>query len=421
MSKKYKRLAPALKDALFTSFFALIILGPILCFVIQAYTVKFEPFRALWLIAITLSGRLFYILIINTGSSRKLITKINQIFNAKTVVDKIKPAHHGWLWVLAAMGCIFPFIVGKYWLTIAILCLIYILLGLGLNIIVGLAGLLNLGFVAFYAIGAYSYALGGLYLNMGFWLALPFSALMAGLFGALLGFPVLRMYGDYLAIVTLGFGEIIRLVLNNWGSFTNGPNGIEIKAPTIFNLTFASHGEKNQIPFHEFFGINYDSSYHYIFLYLVIFMILCLTLRFVIRLQRMPLGRTFEALREDEIACRSLGINHVTTKLLALSLGAMIGGMGGVFFASLEGFISPASFTFVESALILSIVVLGGMGSTLGVVLAAIILTLLPEFLREFADYRMLIYGTLLVVMMIWRPQGLIKFKRQPFAKMQKS
>jgi branched-chain amino acid transport system permease protein len=318
--------------------------------------------------------------------------------------------------VLAALGLIFPFIVGKYWLSVAILCLIYVLLGLGLNIIVGLAGLLNLGFVAFYAIGAYSYALGALYLNMGFWLAIPFSALMAGLFGTLLGFPVLRMYGDYLAIVTLGFGEIIRLVLNNWASFTNGPNGIEIKSPTIFNLTFSSH-DKNLTPFHEYFGLNYDSSYRYIFLYLVIFLIICLTLRFVVRLQRMPLGRAFEALREDEIACRSLGINHVTTKLIALSLGAMIAGIGGVFYASLEGFVDPASFTFVESALILSIVVLGGMGSTLGVVIAAIILTLLPEFLREFSEYRMLIYGALLVLMMIWRPQGLIKFKRQSFTK----
>ncbi|MBI2792283.1 MAG: high-affinity branched-chain amino acid ABC transporter permease LivM [Gammaproteobacteria bacterium] len=417
MSKKYSFFANALKDAFITSFFSLIILGPILCFVIQAYTVNVEYDRALWLIAFTFSGKLIYILLKENRFIRKIFASINRFFNTKTMIDKLQPAHHAWLWMLAGSGLIFPFIVGKYWLSVAILCLIYILLGLGLNIIVGLAGLLNLGFVAFYAIGAYSYALGALYLNMGFWLAIPFSALMAGLFGALLGFPVLRMYGDYLAIVTLGFGEIIRLILNNWASLTNGPNGIEIKSPSIFNLTFSSQADKNLTPFHEYFGLNYDSSYRYIFLYLVIFFIICLTLRFVVRLQHMPLGRTFEALREDEIACRSLGINHVTTKLMALSLGAMIAGIGGVFYASLEGFVDPASFTFVESALILSIVVLGGMGSTLGVVIAAIILTLLPEFLREFSEYRMLIYGALLVLMMIWRPQGLIKFKRQPFVK----
>lgn len=292
------------------------------------------------------------------------------------------------------------------------MCAIYIVLGLGLNIVVGLAGLLNLGYVAFYAVGAYAFALSAEYWHLGFWTALPLGAMLAGALGALLAFPVLKMHGDYLAIVTLGFGEIVHIILNNWSAFTGGPNGIAAPYPTLFGLEFTRVAQHNGIPFHEFFKIPYHLSYRYIFLYYILFALVVATFYFASRLQRMPLGQAFEALREDEIACESLGGNPVTIKLAAFSIGAFIGGLGGVCFAAFEGFVNPASFTFIESAFILAIVVLGGMGSTLGVIVAAIALTLLPEMLRDLAEYRMLIFGIIMVLMMIWRPEGFIRFKR---------
>ncbi|MDE3269912.1 MAG: high-affinity branched-chain amino acid ABC transporter permease LivM [Pseudomonadota bacterium] len=308
-----------------------------------------------------------------------------------------------------------PFSIDNYWLTVAISVLIYILLGLGLNIVVGLAGLLDLGFVAFYAVGAYGYALGSQYLGIGFWAAIPFVIVLAMLCGILLGFPVLRMHGDYLAIVTLGFGEIIRLVLNNWLDFTGGPNGVAAPPPTLFGMEFAHTATQGGRPFHELWGLEYGSSHRYIFIYLLLLATVALALLFVNRLRQMPLGRSWEALRENEIACRSLGLNHVAIKLSAFSLGAMIGGVAGIFFAAYQGFINPSSFTFFESALILCIVVLGGSGSTIGVVLAATVITLLPEVLRDFADFRILIFGIVMVVMMIWRPRGFVTAKRQRF------
>ncbi len=388
----------ALKNAFFTTFIALIIIGPIISFTLQGFAIDFEIKRSVFLALIVFFGVLTVSLLKTNKKVRLLLTKINNQFKEKTFVAKCQVTHPGWLWGIGVLSIILPFFIGKYWLSVACLCLIYVLLGLGLNIVVGLAGLLNLGFVAFYAIGAYTYALGAEYLGLGFWSALPLGALVAGAFGALLSFPVLRLYGDYLAIVTLGFGEILRLILVNWGSFTGGPNGLEI------------------VPL-SFFGLTFHSSERTLFVYFMLLITVCLVLRLINRLRHMPLGRSFEALREDEIACRSLGINHVTTKLMAFSLGAMIGGLGGVYFAALEGFVDPASFTFIESALILSIVVLGGMGSTLGVVIAALILTLLPEFLRGIEEYRMLIFGALLVMMMIWRPQGLIKFARFAYSR----
>lgn len=317
--------------------------------------------------------------------------------------------------VLPVLGLLLPFFLGKYGLTVAILALIYVLLALGLNIVVGLAGLLDLGFVAFYAVGAYGYALGHQYLGLGFWASLPLGALLAACCGVVLGFPVLRMHGDYLAIVTLGFGEIIRLVLNNWMEFTGGPNGVSVALPTFFGLEFSRYAKEGGMPIHEFLGIDYSSDLRHQFIYLVLFLVVLMVLALVSRLKTMPLGRAWEALREDEIACRSLGINHVTVKLSAFALGAMIGGIGGVFFAASQGFVNPTSFTFFESALILAIVVLGGLGSIPGVVIAAIVLTVLPEMLRDFSDYRILVFGLAMVVMMIWRPQGLVRASRPVF------
>ncbi len=333
-----------------------------------------------------------------------------------SMVDKL--ATKWWAFAIILLICaILPFISSKYWISVFILALIYVLLGLGLNIVVGLAGLLDLGFVGFYAVGAYGYALGYQYLGIGFWGAIPFAALTAACFGAVLGFPVLRMHGDYLAIVTLGFGEIIRLLLNNWLDFTGGPNGIKAPVPTFFGWEFTRTAQSGGVPFHEAFGLEYAPEFRYIFIYLVLLAFVSIVIYAESRLKRMPIGRAWEALREDEIACRSLGLNHVKVKLSAFSMGAMIGGTAGVFFAAYQGFVNPASFTFFESALILAVVVLGGLGSTFGVIIAALVLTLMPEVLREFSSYRVLLFGVLMVLMMIWKPKGLIKMKRPRIAR----
>lgn len=319
-------------------------------------------------------------------------------------------------WVILGLilvALVWPFFGSRGAVDIATLILIYVMLGLGLNIVVGLAGLLDLGYVGFYAVGAYSYALLSHYYGLGFWICLPIAGLMAALFGFLLGFPVLRLRGDYLAIVTLGFGEIIRILLRNLTGITGGPNGISgIDKPTLFNLTFERRAPEGMQTFHEFFGIAYNSNYKVIFLYLVALLLVLLTLFVINRLLRMPIGRAWEALREDEIACRALGLNPTLIKLSAFTLGACFAGFAGSFFAARQGLVSPESFTFIESAIILAIVVLGGMGSQLGVILAAIVMILLPELMREFSEYRMLMFGAMMVLMMIWRPQGLLPMQR---------
>ncbi len=317
--------------------------------------------------------------------------------------------------IVVALALIWPFFASRGNVDLATLVLIYVMLGLGLNIVVGLAGLLDLGYVAFYAVGAYSYALLHQYFGFSFWVCLPLAGLLAATFGFILGFPVLRLRGDYLAIVTLGFGEIIRILLNNWTHLTGGPNGIgNIPKPSLFGLEFGRRAkEEGNVPFHEFFGIDYSSSYKVVFLYLLALLLVLLTIFVIRRLTRMPVGRAWEALREDEIACRSLGLNRTVIKLSAFTLGASFAGFAGAFFSARQGFISPESFTFIESAIILAIVVLGGMGSQLGVILAAIAMTVLPELAREFQEYRMLMFGLMMVLMMVWRPQGLLPMKRR--------
>ncbi|WP_420100666.1 high-affinity branched-chain amino acid ABC transporter permease LivM [Bosea sp. (in: a-proteobacteria)] len=301
--------------------------------------------------------------------------------------------------------------------------LIYVMLGWGLNIVVGLAGLLDLGYVAFYAVGAYSYALLAKNFGLSFWILLPLAGILAAFWGMLLGFPVLRLRGDYLAIVTLAFGEIIRLVLINWTEFSNGYAGISgIPRPTFFGIPFNA----SDTGFAAVFGLEFSPLYRTIFLYYLILCLALLTAFVTLRLRRLPVGRAWEALREDEIACRSLGINTTNTKLTAFALGAMFGGFAGAFFSARQGFISPESFTFMESAVILAIVVLGGMGSLWGVAIAAIVMIGGTELLRELewmkaifgADfdptkYRMLIFGFAMVVIMIWKPRGLIS-TREP-------
>jgi branched-chain amino acid transport system permease protein len=315
--------------------------------------------------------------------------------------------------ILAVILPFLPF-TSRYMIDVGTRVLTYIILGWGLNIVVGLAGLLALGFAAFYAVGAYSYALLALHFDMSFWAGLPVAGLLAATFGVLLGFPVLRLRGDYLAIVTLGFGEIVRVVLLNWAEVTGGPNGVsDVPRPSFFGLPFGRSAPAGGETFHGFFGLDYSPMHRLIFLYCVILGLALLTNAFIQRIRRLPLGRAWEALREDEIACRSLGIDPTNTKLSAFALGAMFGGLAGAFFATQQGFISPESFKFTESVDILAIVVLGGMGSQVGVVIAAVLLVGGTELTRELVEYRMLAFGAAMVLIMIWRPGGLLS-RRTP-------
>ncbi|WP_425348593.1 high-affinity branched-chain amino acid ABC transporter permease LivM [Pararhizobium arenae] len=305
--------------------------------------------------------------------------------------------------------------------------LIYVMLAWGLNIVVGLAGLLDLGYVAFYAVGAYSYALLSSHFGLSFWLLLPIAGLLAACWGVVLGFPVLRLRGDYLAIVTLAFGEIIRLVLINWTEVTKGTFGVSgIAKASVFGIWSFDISAPNN--FAKYFDLPMSSAYYKIFLFYLILALAALTAYVTIRLRRMPIGRAWEALREDEIACRSLGINTVTTKLTAFATGAMFGGFAGSFFAVRQGFVSPESFVFLESAVILAIVVLGGMGSLTGIAIAAVVMIGGTEILRELTFlksifgpdftpelYRMLIFGLAMVVVMVWKPRGFVG-SREPTA-----
>lgn len=305
--------------------------------------------------------------------------------------------------VVAVIALLFPHVLSSYQTNVMTTALMYVVLGLGLNIVVGMAGLLDLGFVAFYAVGAYTYALLNLHFGLGFWAVLPIGGLLAAFFGILLGFPVLRLRGDYLAIVTLGFGEIIRLILENWGEFSQGPSGISnISRPVLFGIE-----------------LSLEQSIIYTYYLMVVFVLI--TIFIVNRLQDSRLGRAWIALREDEIACQAMGIDKRRTKLVAFSLGAFWAGIMGVMFAAKTTFVNPASFTFLESAIILAIVVLGGMGSIVGVIFGALILILMPEYLRALSEYRMLAFGAILVCMMVFRPQGLISNVRRTYKFTKKS
>ncbi len=315
----------------------------------------------------------------------------------------------GALLILFAVGLHFMPFADRRLVDVATLVLTYIMLGWGLNIVVGLAGLLDLGYVAFYAVGAYSYSMFAVDAGLGFWAALPIAGALAASFGLILGFPVLRLRGDYLAIVTLGFGEMIRIILTNWWWFTGGPNGINnVPRPTFFGLVFERSAPPGKETFAQFFGLTYSPIQRVEFLYFVILVFALITNFFTLRIRRLPISRAWEALREDETACRALGINPRNTKLTAFGLGAMFAGFAGSFFAARQGFVSPESFVFLESAVILAIVVLGGLGTQIGIVLAALVLIGLPEFFRELQDYRMLAFGIGMVLIMIWRPGGLL-------------
>ncbi len=309
--------------------------------------------------------------------------------------------------------------VGTAWVRITNLAILYVLLALGLNIVVGFAGLLDLGYIAFYAVGAYTYALLAsphFGLHLPFWAILPISALVACIFGVLLGAPTLKLRGDYLAIVTLGFGEIIRIFLNNLSNpvnITNGPQGIARIDPfRLGGFDFSTN--------ETLLGLAFSGPIKYYYLLLVVMLAVILV---NLRLQNSRIGRAWEAIREDEVAARSMGINTRNIKLLAFAMGASFGGVAGGMFAAIQGFISPESFVLVESVMVVSMVVLGGMGNVWGVVLGAVLLSFVPEILRytvapaqnalfgrmliEPEVIRMLLFGLALVLVMIFRPAGL--------------
>ncbi|HEV7255284.1 MAG TPA: high-affinity branched-chain amino acid ABC transporter permease LivM [Mesorhizobium sp.] len=382
----------------------------------------------LWAMAIVFAGRLLLnLFVFGRGSFRQRDTTKKAAVPSRFELSTLL----GYLFF--GVATVLPFLVmtlfpgqERQLIDLAILIMTYVMLGWGLNIVVGLAGLLDLGYVAFYAVGAYSFALLATNFEfIGFWTALPLAGLLAAFWGVILGFPVLRLRGDYLAIVTLAFGEIIRVVLLNWYEFTGGPNGISgIPKPTFFGLEF-NRGEGG---FANFFGLEFDSIHRFVYIYYIIFLLALLTHFVTMRLRRLPVGRAWEALREDEIACRSLGINTTNTKLTAFAIGAMFGGFAGSFFATRQGFISPESFTFLESAIILAIVVLGGLGSQFGVVMAAIAMIGGTELLRNLGflnnlfgsgfdpvQFRMLIFGVAMVLIMVWKPRGLVS-TRDPSA-----
>ncbi|MFT5438600.1 MAG: branched-chain amino acid transport system permease protein [Alphaproteobacteria bacterium] len=345
-----------------------------------------------------------------------MVTSIGvRIVQAISSGVKMRPGRGPWLGAaLVVLAIALPWLpfVDRRMLDLATLVLIYVMLGWGLNIVVGLAGLLDLGYVAFYAVGAYSFALLAHNFDFTFWTALPLAGLFAAFFGVLLGFPVLRLRGDYLAIVTLGFGEMVRVILINWVPVTGGPNGISgIPRPTLFGLSFQRRPPEGIESFHQFFDIPYSSTDRVTFLFYIVLVLALITNAFIQRIRKLPVGRAWEALREDEIACRALGLNPTNIKLSAFALGAMFGGFAGCVFAARQGFISPESFTFIESAIILAVVVLGGMGNQLGVAIAAILLIGLPEWFRELQEFRMLAFGALMVLIMAWRPRGLMSHR----------
>jgi branched-chain amino acid transport system permease protein len=432
--------AGLVKDLLWTGIITLLLLVPVVYYrtIMNQGTLVLDTRLALvlTLLAITVGGRLLLHLFVWQRAPAPRAS------SAKASISGGNPAWEGFKEnfnaILFIFALVLPFIFwlipgwDKRGIDFAITILIYIMLGWGLNIVVGLAGLLDLGYVAFYAVGAYAYALlTTIYLPMwfgegvvpwAFYIVLPLAGALAALWGVILGFPVLRLRGDYLAIVTLAFGEIIRLVLINWFWFTQGPQGINVPKATFFGLPFKA-GEGG---FADFFGIPHDRLYSYIFLYYVALCLALLVFFATNRLRRLPIGRAWEALREDEIACRSLGINTTNTKLTAFAIGAMFGGFAGSFFAARQGFVSPESFVYIESALILAIVVLGGLGSQMGIVFSALAIIGAFELFREMGflqyilpegtepvQFRMLAVGLAMVLMMRWRPRGLVT-KRDP-------
>lgn len=365
-------------------------------------SLSFKPALTVWFYVLAVSFVIMVIYILQKKGMLKVVsTPVSSMAGALSDGAGKIPGKV-WIGLIIAGATVFPLFADRYGTDVAINVLVYICLGLGLNIVIGLAGMLDLGYIAFYGVGAYTYALLSVHFNFSFWLTLPIAATTACIAGCIIGYPTLRMRGDYLAIVTLGFGEIVRIIINNWMSLTNGPNGIlGIKAPGLFIPSFTQ-------------GLTLEHIYlkklqwlYYVALLLCIFTVIA-----VHRLNFSRIGRAWEAIREDETAAELMGVNTFMLKLLAYAMGAIFGGLAGAFFAARMRFVSPESFTFIESAMVLSMVVLGGMASIPGIILGAMALIILPEVFREFELYRMLAFGAAMTLMMIFRPAGLIPAKR---------
>nr|WP_320190770.1 high-affinity branched-chain amino acid ABC transporter permease LivM [uncultured Desulfobacter sp.] len=340
--------------------------------------------------------------LIHAGGVASFIT--TPVARAAQGIKQSATALPTWVWLAALLifALAYPQFAGRYGTDVAISVLFYICLGLGLNIVVGLAGMLDLGYIAFYGVGAYTYALLNTTYGLAFWACLPFAGVFAAIAGCIVGYPTLRMRGDYLAIVTLGFGEIIRLILNNWMELTNGPNGIlGLNRIVWFRFLF-----EDGISF-ETIWVKKLQLFYYFALGLAVVVIIV-----VQRLNFSRVGRAWESIREDETAAELMGVNTFVYKLMAYGMGAFLAGLAGAFFAARMKFVSPESFTFLESAMVLCMVVLGGMGSIPGVILGVIALIALPEAFRQFEAYRMLIFGLTMILMMLFRPAGLIPAKR---------
>jgi branched-chain amino acid transport system permease protein len=365
-------------------------------------TLSFAKTFTVWLYISTAITICAVIYLLNKSEGLDVVkTPLNGVKKAIGAFGQTVPI---WVWVLGllVLALIYPQVTNRYAQDVAVNVLIYICLGLGLNIVVGLAGMLDLGYIAFYGVGAYTYALLNLHFGISFWVTLPFAGMLACIAGCLIGYPTLRMRGDYLAIVTLGFGEIVRIILNNWMTLTNGPNGIlGVKAPSIYWPSFDG-------------GFSFEVLYlrKLQYLYYIALALAIVTVIAVRHLNYSRIGRAWESIREDETAAELMGVNTFLLKLLAYAMGALFAGLAGAFFCARMRFVSPESFTFLESAMVLSMVVLGGMGSIPGIILGAAALIVLPEVFREFETYRMLAFGLAMIVMMLFRPAGLIPAKR---------
>lgn len=365
-------------------------------------TISFDRTLSVWFRAATAAVILFGLWQLKQRGTFKFISRpVSSLIDGGKQAVSVVPKGI-WIALILAFALAYPQFTGRYAQDVAVNVLVYVCLGLGLNVVVGLAGLLDLGYIAFYGVGAYTYALLSVHYAIPFWLCLPIAALLASIAGCIIGYPTLRMRGDYLAIVTLGFGEIIRIILNNWMSLTNGPNGIlGIGAPSLYVPSFDGD-----------FGFEVLSLRKLQYLYYVVLFLAVFTIIAVHRLNFSRIGRAWEAIREDETAAELMGVNTFKLKLLAYAMGAVFGGLAGAFFAARMRFVSPESFTFIESAMVLAMVVLGGLGSIPGVVLGALALVALPEVFRGFELYRMLAFGGAMTLMMLIRPAGLWPAKR---------
>ncbi|MGD2100110.1 MAG: branched-chain amino acid ABC transporter permease [Desulfobacterales bacterium] len=389
-----------LKKLVIYTFFLAVLLIPMLGF----RSTSFEPGRAFKTLGVFVA-LLILSSVINLVRSRYMSSDTQKIPFTERVGEQFNRVPKLYtLGALFAFAFIFPLFANNYMIDVGITCLIYVSLGLGLNIVVGLCGLLDLGYIAFYAVGAYTYSLLNLTYGLSFWAALPVGVVLGMIVGCIIGYPTLKMRGDYLAIVTLGFGEIVRLVLNNWDSLTAGPNGLfGMKRPALYYPSFAEGG--------------LEWVTHYLkslpALYYLILLIAILTIIGVRRLDNSRIGRAWIAIREDEVAAELSGVPTTWIKLLAYALGAAFASVAGAFFAAKLSYTNPNFFLFMESCIVLCIVVLGGVGSIPGIVVAGFILIAVPEVFRELENYRMLAFGGIMTTMMVLKPEGLIPASRR--------